>query len=212
MGSLEVQNSDITFPGPDVSIDNVPLLTLVLASQSPRRRELLNAAGMNHVVRVAGVDETPLPGETAVEYVTRVARDKAMAVACAEGEVVLAADTTVVCDGAIFGKPADKSDARRMLRALSGRSHEVITGICLRTGVTLISGHEITRVWLSAISERDIDEYLLTDEPMDKAGAYAVQGIASRYVERLEGSYSNVVGLPVALVCKELERLRNSLS
>ncbi len=164
------------------------------------------------MVRVAGVDETPLMGETPVDYVTRVARDKAMAVSCGAEEVVLAADTTVVCDGQVFGKPVDRDDARRMLRALSGRRHEVITGVCLRAGGRLLAAHDVTGVWFSELSELDLDEYLLTEEPMDKAGAYGIQGIASRYVERVEGSYSNVVGLPVALVWRELQRLRSFLS
>lgn len=142
----------------------------------------------------------------------RVARDKAMAVICGVDEIILAGDTTVVCDGEVFGKPVNKDDARRMLRALSGKGHEVITGICLRAGERLIAAHEATRVWFAQLSEEDLDSYLLTDEPLDKAGAYGIQGIASRYVERVDGSYSNVVGLPMALVWRELQRLRSSLS
>jgi septum formation protein len=171
-------------------------MELVLASQSPRRSELLRNAGIPFQARPANVDETLRMGEEAVEYVRRLAREKAMAV---EGDLVLGADTVVVIDGQILGKPADAEDATRMLRLLSGREHQVITGIFLRARDTIVD-HEITQVWFSDLTEREIADYVASGEPMDKAGAYAIQGLASRFVERIEGSYSNVVGLPVARI------------
>jgi septum formation protein len=143
------------------------------------------------------VDETPWKGEDAVDYVRRLALAKAQAV---PGELVLGADTVVVVNGRVLGKPADVDDAVRMLRLLSGRMHEVITGICLLGTEAAIIDHEITSVFFSALTEREISDYVASGEPMDKAGAYAIQGRASRFVERIEGSYSNVVGLPVAKV------------
>lgn len=185
---------------------------LILASQSPRRRELLNAAGIEHRVRVVPVDETILPGEEPSAYVRRLAREKAYAVPRAPDEIVLGADTTVVCQGHILGKPADDEDAARLLRLLSGQAHDVTTGICLLHGTASIVEHATTRVFFGLISEQRIAEYVRSGEPRDKAGAYAIQGIASRYIDRIEGSYSNVVGLPVALVWRALERIRNSPS
>ena len=170
-------------------------MRLTLASQSPRRRELLAALGFALEVRPAGADESVRPGEPARDYVLRVAREKARAVA---GELVLAADTAVVLDGEIRGKPADEEDARRMLRALSGRAHEVMTGVCVRAG----TGEERTAVVSSEVLLAPLDEarigwYVATGEPMDKAGAYAVQGVAGAFVREVRGSVSNVVGLPL---------------
>ena len=184
-------------------------MKLVLASQSPRRRELLAAAGWHHVVRIADVDERVIPGEAPAAYVCRVARDKAHAVDRAKDEVVLAADTTVVCDGEILGKPADDADATRMLRLLSGKAHHVITGVCLLCGTSEVVDHATTRVWFHSMNAPEIEEYVRSGEPADKAGAYAIQGIASRYIERIDGSYSNVVGLPIALVWRELKKLKS---
>jgi septum formation protein len=171
-------------------------MELVLASQSPRRSELLRNAGIGFRVQAADVDETPLLGELPVSYVRRLARAKAES---ATGNLVLGADTTVVIDGQILGKPLDQADAARMLRLLSGRSHEVITGICFK-GREVWVGHDSTTVFFSHVTEEEILSYVASGEPMDKAGAYAIQGLASRFVERIEGSYSNVVGLPVAMV------------
>ncbi len=185
---------------------------LVLASQSPRRREILDAAGIPHTVRVSGVDESVLPGEIPLSYVRRLARAKALAVSCSDSEIILAADTTVVAHGVILGKPESSDDARRMLRLLSGKRHDVITAVCLRSVTALHVHHDITAVWFGPLTAADIDQYVASGEPMDKAGAYAIQGLASRFVERIDGSYSNVVGLPVALVWRELTRLRSSLS
>jgi septum formation protein len=177
---------------------------IVLASASPRRADLLRAAGIAFDIIVADVDETPQPGERAFDYVRRLARDKAEAVRARAGNApVLAADTAVVIDGEILGKPRDGDDATRMLRLLSGRVHEVLTGICLdRYGLV-----ETTTVEFAPMEEQEIAWYVASGEPMDKAGAYAIQGLASRFVRRIDGSYSNVVGLPVALVYELLRRL-----
>jgi septum formation protein len=185
----------------------VPPDTLVLASQSPRRAELLRQAGIPFVIRVAPVDETPLAGERPEDYVVRLAERKAMAVEAAPEEIVLGADTTVVVGGAMLGKPASPADARHMLVRLSGRRHEVLTGICIRHQGKVVRDWAATHVWFSAMSRREIREYVASGEPMDKAGAYAIQGLASRYVERIEGCYFNVVGLPVALMYRHLLRI-----
>jgi septum formation protein len=180
---------------------------LVLASQSPRRAEILRQAGIPFVVRLAPVDETPLPAETPEDYVRRLAEAKARAVPADADEIVLGADTTVVVDQEILAKPADGPDARRMLAILSGRRHEVMTGICLRRGDEQICDHAVTAVWFAPMSERQIDEYVASGEPMDKAGAYAVQGAASKFIPRIEGCYYNVMGLPVALVYRHYLKL-----
>ncbi|HEX9000274.1 MAG TPA: Maf family protein [Blastocatellia bacterium] len=172
---------------------------LVLASASPRRSELLRAAGIEFTVRVADIDETVLPGESPGDYVRRLAGEKAQAVARA-GEMVLGADTTVVIGGEIAGKPVDAEDARRMLKLLSGQWHEVLTGVSLIRSGQIISEVAVTRVKFSELTEAEIDWYVSTGEPMDKAGAYGIQGYASRFVEGIEGNYSNVVGLPVQVV------------
>ncbi|MFN9456187.1 MAG: Maf family protein [Acidobacteriota bacterium] len=170
---------------------------LILASQSPRRREILERAGIAFTVRVADVDESLREGEAAQSYVRRLATRKAVAVG-RPGEVVLGPDTTVGVDGEFYGKPVDAADAVRMLGRLAGRTHEVITGICLKIGGQLYIDAETTLVRFTAMSEAEITAYVATGEPMDKAGAYAIQGGASRYIDRIEGCYWNVVGLPVA--------------
>ncbi|HEY9140550.1 MAG TPA: Maf family protein [Bryobacteraceae bacterium] len=180
---------------------------LVLASQSPRRSEILHQAGIPFIVRPVEVDETPLGGESARAYVERLALAKALATPAGPQETVLAADTTVTIDGAVLGKPADAADARRMLALLSGRRHDVLTGICLRKGDSLIRDCASTAVWFQALSAEEIDEYVASGEPDGKAGAYAIQGRASKFVERIEGCYFNVMGLPVALVYSHLARL-----
>jgi len=178
---------------------------LVLASASPRRQELLRNAGVAFEVQPAHIPEDPLPGEGARACAERLAREKALAVAEKRPtDVVLGADTVVVIDGQILGKPADAADAAHMLRMLSGLQHEVITGICLVAGGQWWVASETTRVTLSAISDAEIADYVASGEPMDKAGAYAIQGVASRWIPRIEGDYSNVVGLPVGLVCRML--------
>jgi septum formation protein len=180
---------------------------LVLASQSPRRAEILRQAGIPFVVRVAPVDETLLPGEAPEDYVRRLAEAKARAVPAATDEIVLGADTTVVVDHHILAKPDDAADARRMLSLLSGRRHEVMTGICLLRGDETICDHAVTAVWFAPMSAREIDDYVASGEPMDKAGAYAVQGAASKFIPRIEGCYFNVVGLPIALVYRHYLKL-----
>jgi septum formation protein len=183
--------------------------SLVLASQSPRRSELLKLAGIPFSVRPpGGVDETPQSGETPEDYVMRVAEEKAGAVEAAREEIVLGADTTVVIDGRILGKPADAGDAQRMLEQLSGRRHEVLTGICLRYDRRLLRDWAVTQVWFAELSAEEVQEYIASGEPMDKAGAYGIQGLASKFVERIDGDYSNVVGLPVALVYRHLRGMR----
>jgi septum formation protein len=180
---------------------------LVLASASPRRRELLSNAHISFEVHPAHINEDPLPNEPAKDCAERLAREKAQAISEHHpNNPVLGADTVVVIDNQILGKPVDRADAARMLRLLSGGTHQVITGVCLA-----INGHpavasETTAVTMTEISEREIADYVSTAEPMDKAGAYAIQGIASRWIPRIEGDYSNVVGLPVALVYRMLRQ------
>ncbi len=196
---------------------------LVLASASPRRQELLRNAGIFFRVQPADVDETVLPGEPPHACAERLAREKALAVwRIRPQDRVLGADTIVVVDETILGKPADAEDAARMLRLLSGRVHCVITGVCVVEAVAsgqlpvankaesqplseiLRTASETTLVTVNALSDEDIREYVATGEPMDKAGAYAIQGMASRWIPRIEGDYSNVVGLPVTLVYRML--------
>jgi len=180
---------------------------LVLASQSPRRREILAQAGIAFVVRTSPVDETPLEGEPAAEYVVRLAQWKAAAVEAEAGETVLGADTTVVVDGRMLGKPADAAEARLMLALLAGRSHQVMTGICLKRGGKMVSDRATTRVWFAPMDAGEIDAYASSGEPLDKAGGYAIQGLASKFIERIEGCYFNVVGLPVELVYRHLREM-----
>jgi septum formation protein len=180
---------------------------VVLASRSPRRSEILQQAGIPFVVRPADINETPRCDEHPRDYVTRVAREKAVAVSAGPAEIVLGADTTVVIGGIMMGKPRDRADAIRMLETLSGQRHDVLTGVCLRTPVRVIEDCSTTSVWFAALSRREIEEYVAGGEPMDKAGAYAIQGLASRFVERIEGCYFNVMGLPVALVYRRLREL-----
>ena len=180
---------------------------LILASQSPRRQEILSRAGIRFISRPAEISEERMGDENPREHVGRLARLKAEAVAAAPEDVVLGADTVVVIEGRILGKPADPAQAAWMLRLLSGREHEVITGFCLRAGGRSIVEVESTRVRFVPLSEREIADYVASGEPMDKAGAYAIQGLASRFVDRIEGCYCNVVGLPVALVWRHLQEL-----
>jgi septum formation protein len=204
---------------------------LILASASPRRQELLRNARIPFVVQAADIEERVRDGESPRDCAERLAREKALAVSRSRpADCILGADTIVVVDGNILGKPRDAGDAERMLRLLSGRDHDVITGVCLAVvsgqeagaserqvvpalgvdeqltaaGLRVIAASETTLVTMSELSEADIREYIATGEPMDKAGAYAIQGIASRWIPRIEGDYSNVVGLPVALVYRML--------
>jgi septum formation protein len=186
---------------------------LILASASPRRQDLLRSAGIAFTVQPADIDESPLPGEIPRGYAQRLARVKALAVARLHLQsFVLGADTIVLVDEVILGKPKDVADAARMLRMLSGRTHEVITGVSLARPVSNREPHDrelrtevqSTQVTMSELSDDEISQYIATCEPMDKAGAYAIQGIASRWIPRIEGDYSNVVGLPVELVYRML--------
>jgi septum formation protein len=189
---------------------------LVLASASPRRQELLRNAGISFTVHPANIPETPLMGEIPRQCAERLACEKARAVSRQyPANLVLGADTIVVVDGEMLGKPRDEADATRMLRLLSGRTHQVTTGVCL-LGPLRAENHkpetgfeetrsETTSVTMTALTDEDIRSYIATGEPMDKAGAYAIQGIASRWIPRIEGDYFNVVGLPVALVCRMLQ-------
>ena len=198
-------------------------MALVLASASPRRAELLRAAGYTFDVHPVDVDESRTPDEAPDAYVRRVALAKADAAAALfPDDVVLAADTTValgdpeqpeqdesVMPRVILAKPADAGQAADMLRRLSGRVHEVLTGVALAAGPRGMTFVESTRVWFERLSEEDIAWYVASGEPMDKAGAYAIQGLASRFIPRIEGSYTNVVGLPVARVDAALRELLN---
>jgi nucleoside triphosphate pyrophosphatase len=188
---------------------------LILASASPRRQELLRSAGIRFTVRPADIDERPRAGEAAQECAERLAGEKALAVFQGHRQSwVLGADTIVVVDDMILGKPRDAVEAARMLRQLSGRTHAVITGVCLVGPAAIGSvassqlpaasetqtASETTLVTMGEISDDEIHDYIATGEPMDKAGAYGIQGIAARWIPRIEGDYSNVVGLPVARV------------
>jgi septum formation protein len=186
---------------------------LVLASASPRRRELLTQAGYSFQVRPAHIPEDPHEGEDPIAYVTRLAREKAEVVlrelsgraSAEEALVILGADTTVTLDNHILGKPEDAADAARMLRMLSGRSHHVITGVAVATVEGVEVAAEVTAVRFLTMSDEEITAYVTTGEPMDKAGAYGIQGLAARWIPRVEGCYFNVVGLPLALVSTLLE-------
>ena len=209
---------------------------LVLASASPRRQELLRNAGIPFTVQPADVNETPLPRESARDCAERLAREKAVTVwKSRPRDLVLGADTVVVIGEKILGKPVDAEDAARILRMLSGKEHQVITGVCLAgpgardqgLGISESSSQvsneemgiencevrtasETTLVTMSELSDKEIREYVATGEPMDKAGAYAIQGMASRWIPRIEGDYGNVVGLPVALVFRMLRERQDA--
>jgi septum formation protein len=184
---------------------------IILASASPRRAELLRSAAIPFTVDVADIAEDLKAGEKPVEHAERLAREKAEVVANRNpGKIVLGADTIVLVDDQILGKPRDPADAKRMLRLLSGRAHQVITGVAI---VFLESDYrkletrsEKTKVFFDKLTSADIEAYIATREPMDKAGAYAIQGIASRWITKIEGDYANVVGLPVALVWEMLQK------
>jgi septum formation protein len=199
---------------------------LILASASPRRRELLAQAGYVFAVEAADVDESPGEGEPPDEYVKRLSEEKAQAVLARHSQnpgapsqtapssevdstktplIVLGADTTVVCDGEILAKPLDVEDAKRMLRRLSGRVHQVLTGIAVARSSGMLSAVETTEVIFSAIPAAELDLYCETMEPMDKAGAYGIQGYAARWIPRIDGCYFNVMGLPIARTVRMIE-------
>ena len=185
---------------------------LILASASPRRRELLTQAKLHFLVIPADIDETPLPGEPAHAYVQRLAIEKAQAIAALRPhDTILAADTAVVLPdggGTILGKPTHPADAERMLNLLSGRTHAVMTGLAVvSSSGKLASAIEITQVTFDLVTPAEIADYVATGEPLDKAGAYAIQGFAARWIPRIEGDYFNVVGLPIARTVELLARL-----
>lgn len=194
---------------------------MILASQSPRRIELMREAGYDVVVEPADIDETPLPDEGPRELVGRLAVSKAMAVAARHGhedELVVAADTIVTIDGEILGKPADADDACHMLRHLSGRTHQVMTGACVvRTGEAAEAGEaaarrfvEVTDVAFYPLSDEEIRRYVDSGEPLDKAGAYGIQGVGGRMlVKKIDGDYYNVVGLPIARLARLIDEMLN---
>jgi septum formation protein len=187
---------------------NSPLPSLVLASASPRRRELLDSLGLRYSIRAAGLDETPLPGEEPRDTVLRLAAAKAAAVA-QPGELALAADTDVVLGGELLGKPRDPADARRMLARIAGREHTVLTGVALAEPGRdrRAAGLATSRVRMAPMSGEEIDWYVATGEPLDKAGSYAVQGLGALFVEEVFGNYTNVVGLPIPLTYRLFREL-----
>lgn len=192
---------------------------LILASASPRRRELLNQAGLAFHAEPADLNEDLLPNEAAAAYVQRLAEEKAQAVwtRCKDADatddplLVLGADTCVVCDGQIMGKPADTADARRMLELLSGRTHAVLTGITVVSRAGAVRSVEVTQVFFNVLTDAEIAQYIASGEPMDKAGAYAIQGHAARWIPRIEGCYFNVMGLPIARTVALLAEARTTI-
>jgi septum formation protein len=186
-------------------------MRLILASGSPRRAEILHSAGLPFTVLSSAVDETPMPGESAQEMVRRLAAAKAELVAqrAVGPAIVIAADTVVVLDNIVFGKPRTTEDARQMLEKLVGRTHSVITGVALirLPDVERREFQETTHVQFGSLDDEEITRYLASGEPFDKAGAYAIQGRAGRYITRIEGCYYNVVGLPLAQLCSALAEL-----
>lgn len=181
---------------------------VILASQSPRRRDLLNLIGIAHTIRPADVDETPLAGEAPLVVVERLARAKARRVAASEPHaLVIAADTIVVIDDHILNKPVDVVDARRMLRTLQGRRHDVYTAVCVTIDGREAAGVEDTGVWVRPLSDTELDAYIATREPMDKAGAYGIQGYGATIVERVDGDFFTVVGLPLVRLTRLLAEI-----
>ena len=180
---------------------------LILASASARRHDLLRAAGIDHVVRPTSVPEMRRPGEPPPDFVQRLAFEKASAATRGPADIVLGADTVVCVEGEVFEKPEDDADACRMLRLLSGKQHSVYTGICLLKGVSCLLDLASTQVSFADLTESEILDYTRSGEPAGKAGAYAIQGLASKFVVSIEGSYQNVVGLPVSLVYRHLKTL-----
>lgn len=189
---------------------------LLLASASPRRKELLAQAGFSFEVRPSAIPEEHREGEDPIAFATRLAREKAQTIFAADpsgaaSQMVLGADTIVVVEGEILGKPADIADAARMLRLLSGRTHHVITGVCLVSAVATEVAAEVTGVTFTTLSDAEIETYIAGGEPVDKAGAYAIQGYAARWIPRIQGCYFNVVGLPLALVASMVEGMKRRI-
>jgi len=194
----------------------IATVRLLLASASPRRAELLRAAGLSFDTIVTDVDESTRPGEAAADYVRRLAAEKSAAALASRVEdrnlVVLGADTAVVVGDEILGKPRDEAEAAAMLRRLSGRRHDVLTGVSLRSHAHEVGRVEATAVYFRSLSDSELAWYVASGEGRDKAGAYAIQGLASRFIPRIEGSYANVVGLPVAVVVELLAEIERRIA
>lgn len=186
-------------------------MKLILASQSPRRRELLGLFHIPFEIRVADIDEAMDPTKAPTDEVARVSRLKAMAVPRADDDVIIAADTIVVCRGRVLGKPRDAADARNMLELLSGKDHQVMTGLTILRGNTAVTHTEVTDLHFRPLTDREIDQYIRSGEPMDKAGAYGIQGGAALFCERMVGDYYNVVGLPVCKLGQMLTEIAPDL-
>ena len=184
-------------------------MNLILASASPRRQELLRIFGCPFTVRAADIDETMDPDKAPFDEVARVSRQKAQAIAAGQDDVIIAADTIVVCCGKVLGKPRDAEDARRMLSLLSGRDHQVMTGCTVMRGSRAVTFTEVTDLHFRPLLPQEIRRYILTGEPMDKAGAYGIQGGAALFCQRMEGDYYNVMGLPL---CRLGQVLRDMAS
>lgn len=182
-------------------------MQLILASQSPRRKELLGLFHIPFTVRVADIDEAMDPAKHPADEVARVSKAKALAIPRSDEDVVIAADTIVVLDGKILGKPADAAQAQAMLAALSGRDHQVMTGVTVLKGQTCLTHTEITDIHFRCLSQKEINNYVATGEPMDKAGAYGIQGGAALFAEKMQGDYYNVMGLPVCRLFLMLRRI-----
>lgn len=182
-------------------------MQLILASQSPRRKELLGLFHIPFIVRVADIDETMDAGKAPADEVARVSKLKALAVPREPEDVVIAADTIVVLEGRVLGKPKDKADAEAMLTALSGRDHQVMTGVTVLKGQRCLTHTEITDIHFRPLSQSEIQTYVASGEPMDKAGAYGIQGGAALFAEKLQGDYYNVMGLPVCRLYQMLCRI-----
>ena len=186
-------------------------MQLILASQSPRRKELLGLFGVPFTVRVADIDETMDFSAPAAEEVARVSRLKALAIPREDDDVLIAADTIVVCQGRILGKPRDEAEAYAMLRLLSGRDHQVMTGVTVLRGREERAFTQITDLHFRELSDKEIYRYIATGEPMDKAGAYGIQGGAALFCEKMDGDYYNVMGLPVCRLGETLKELAPEL-
>ena len=186
-------------------------MELILASQSPRRKELLGLFRLPFTVKVADIDETMDLNKPPYDEVARVSRCKAEAVARKDDDIVIAADTIVVCEGKVLGKPRDERDAKEMLSLLSGRDHQVMTGMCVIRGETTVTVTEVTDIHFRELSEAEIDAYIATGEPNDKAGSYGIQGGAALFAEKMVGDYYNVMGLPVCRLYKILQQIAPEL-
>ena len=182
-------------------------MNVILASQSPRRKELLGLFHIPFIIRVADIDETMDPAQSPYDEVARVSRLKAKAIDRQPEDIVIAADTIVVCDGLVLGKPTDAQDACRMLENLSGRAHQVMTGMTILKGNTCISCTEVTDVYFRSLTRKQIEAYVATGDPMDKAGSYGIQSGAALFAEKLVGDYYNVMGLPVCRLAQILEQI-----